>query len=105
MKTTFQGIQFQVRRAFRFLTGNPLPRIRIVRTGGQVAFTPVDLRIPKNEEVFWLNEDNVPHQISLTGEIIAPGQTSAEIIITGSQGYSCTLHPEEKGTITTEGTV
>lgn len=76
-------------------------KIRIVPGQGGATFSPDPAAIPKNDSVFWLNEDSQNHQISLTDEVIPPGQTSSPVVITHTQSYSCLLHPNEKGTITT----
>jgi plastocyanin len=83
----------------------PMPRIRIVQDGGKAVFEPATMVIPVNERVFWLNDDNQEHLISLTGETLNPGKTSSEVVITARRTYSCFLHPEETGTIEIGGVV
>lgn len=82
-----------------------MARIRIVAGQGGAKFSPDPLTITKNGRVFWLNEDNQDHQISLTGELIKPGETSSEVAITANRTYSCMLHPNETGTIETTDAV
>jgi plastocyanin len=77
--------------------------IRIVRTGGKVAFNPDPATVNANNKVFWFNDDTVDHQISLAPELLKPGEYSSAVLITENQAYSCLLHPDEKGSITIAG--
>lgn len=77
-----------------------MPRILIERKNGKVVFTPDPTQIPVNERVFWVNDDNEKHQISLTGEVLNPGDSSDEVVITGDRTYKCLLHEGEEGSIT-----
>ena len=63
-------------------------------------FEPADLVIPKNESVFWLNEDSEEHQINLTGEVLQQNETSSAVMITADREYFCMRHSKEKGKIT-----
>lgn len=81
-----------------------MPRIDIVPNGAKAEFAPQDLNVPKNEAVFWHNADSVTHQISLNGQIVPPGQTTSEVLITGNRTYFCLLHPEETGAINIQTT-
>jgi hypothetical protein len=77
-----------------------MTKIDIVRKGTKVNFTPKDAVVPRNDSVFWHNADSVAHQISLNGQIVPPGQTSSEVLITANRVYSCLLHSGETGSIT-----
>jgi plastocyanin len=75
-------------------------RIRITQKAGAVVFEPANLVIPKNESVFWLNEDTEEHQINLTEEVLKKNETSTAVVITADREYFCMKHPQEKGKIT-----
>lgn len=78
-----------------------MARIKIVRTGGKVVFEPDPATVNKTDRVFWLNDDNVEHEICLTpGEVLKPGDTSSEVLITEDTTYWVVGHPDEKGSIT-----
>jgi hypothetical protein len=79
-----------------------MPKITIVRQGGQVTFSPSPMQIAEGDMVFWLNDDNQEHRIDLVGELLLPGTTSSSVLITGDRPYSCTLHPGETGFITAQ---
>jgi|ERR1043165_4203338 plastocyanin len=87
-------------RAMVSTTIQPGNRIRITRKAGKVVFEPADLVIPKNESVFWLNEDSEEHQINLTGEVLQQNETSSAVMITADREYFCMRHSKEKGKIT-----
>jgi plastocyanin len=74
-------------------------RIRITRNAGAVVFEPAVLVVPKNESVFWLNDDTEEHQINMTEEVLGKNDTSSPVRITGDRDYFCMKHPEEKGKI------
>ena len=83
-----------------------MPRIKIVAKGkSKAAFDPAEMVIPVEQKVFWLNDDTKKHQVSLTGEILEPGETSSEVVITGDRSYFCMLHEGEKGTIKIKGLI
>jgi plastocyanin len=82
-----------------------MAEIKIVPGQGRAVFSPDPVAIAKNTRVFWLNDDNQNHQISLTGEVLKPGETSSEVVITADRTYSCMLHPNETGTIETTDAV
>jgi plastocyanin len=58
-----------------------MAEIKIVPGQGRAAFSPDPVAIAKNTRVFWLNDDNQNHQISLTGEVLKPGETSSEVVL------------------------
>ena len=65
----------------------------------KAAFEPAEMGIPLNDRVFWFNADTKTHQINLTGEELAPGKTSSEIVITARSRVFLHASQREKGTI------
>jgi plastocyanin len=68
------------------------------------AFGPGKLTVPIGRAVTWLNTDDSPHQIAVTGlprsEFLLKGQSHTQpFSAPGVYSYACGLHPAMKGTI------
>jgi plastocyanin len=81
--------------------------VRIETAGAGAAFNPPTLNIAAGQTVRWINNDGQSHQPKPdTGAAwftapIASLATSGPITFAtaGAIGYSCALHPTEKGTV------
>ncbi len=68
-------------------------------------FGPVAMKVAAGQAVTWLNSDDSPHQIAVTGKslktaVLLKGQSAAlKFDEAGTFGYVCTLHPSMKGTV------
>lgn len=68
-------------------------------------FGPVAMKVAAGQVVTWLNGDDSPHQIEVTGKplktgVLLKGQSAAlKFDEAGTFGYICSLHPGMKGTI------
>jgi len=74
-----------------------------VRITGFV-FGPDKLTVPVGKAVTWLNTDDSPHQIAVTGlarsDFLLKGQSHTQAFgAPGVYGYACGLHPAMKGTV------
>lgn len=71
-----------------------------------MAFTPPDILIKVNDQVFWTNNDTVAHKIkgdNWASVKINPGEKFVQVFEkAGVFNYFCELHPEMKGTVTVE---
>ena len=70
------------------------------------AFGPTALKVSAGQSVTWTNNDDTPHQITLTGgssqrsDVMLKGQSaSMKFDAAGNIAYICGLHPTMKGTI------
>jgi plastocyanin len=90
-------------------------QININRSATGVIFSPNPLAANALDQIFWTNNDNVPHWPGLLNadgtinktffmpnQIAANGDTSATFSPSkpATLPYACSLHPNEKGTIT-----
>ena len=68
-------------------------------------FGPVAMKVAVGQAVTWLNGDDSPHQIEVTGKplktgVLLKGQSAAlKFDEAGTFGYICSLHPGMKGTV------
>jgi plastocyanin len=69
-------------------------------------FGPATLKVTAGQKVSWINNDDTPHQVTLTGpdgrrsEVMLKGQSaSMQFDAAGNIAYVCGLHPTMKGTI------
>jgi len=72
----------------------------------QFRYEPGALSVPRSSTVVWKNDDIVPHTAtSVDGKSFDSGQipagSSRRIVLkqTGKYEYTCTLHPNMKGTL------
>ena len=70
------------------------------------AFGPTALKVSAGQSVTWTNNDDTPHQITLTGgssqrsDVMLKGQSATmKFDAAGNIAYICGLHPTMKGTI------
>jgi plastocyanin len=69
------------------------------------AFGPTAIKVTAGQAVTWTNNDDTPHQITVTGggqrsEVILKGQSATlSFDAAGIIAYICGLHPTMKGTI------
>ena len=70
------------------------------------AFGPTALKVTAGQAVTWTNNDDTPHQITLTGggsqrsDVMLKGQSATmKFDAAGNIAYICGLHPTMKGTI------
>jgi plastocyanin len=73
---------------------------------GNFLFGPEKLEVPKNTYVRWVNTDESPHQVTVTGangvrsNVMLQGQTAFMKFETpGTYDYICGLHPGMKGKV------
>jgi plastocyanin len=69
-----------------------------------VKYEPDSLTIERGERVKWINKDPFPHTVTAPGEFdshsIAAGGTWTYVARkAGALSYSCTLHPNMKGSL------
>ena len=69
-------------------------------------FGPTTLKVTAGQKVSWINNDDTPHQVTLTGpdgrrsEVMLKGQSATmQFDAAGNIAYVCGLHPTMKGTI------
>ena len=68
-------------------------------------FGPSALKVSARQAVTWTNNDDTPHQITVTGsnqrsEVMLKGQSATlKFDAAGNIAYICGLHPSMKGTI------
>ena len=68
-------------------------------------FGPSALKVSAGQAVTWINNDDTPHQITVTGsnqrsEVMLKGQSATlKFDAAGNIAYICGLHPSMKGTI------
>ncbi len=68
-------------------------------------FGPVAMKIAAGQAVNWINGDDSPHQIAVTGKplktgVLLKGQgASLKCDEAGTFSYICSLHPAMKGTV------
>ena len=79
--------------------------VNIVGAFGTGAFVPNPLQASMGNAIVWMNSDAIAHNIVLEdGTIVgnlAPGQSSAPIVLTRSNAsYRCTIHPSMTGQVT-----
>ncbi len=71
------------------------------------SFDPATLQLAKGTKVVWTNKDAVPHTVtsdSFSSSTLNPGQSfSYTFKDEGTFSYSCSFHPQMKGTITVDG--
>ncbi len=69
------------------------------------AFGPSAIRISAGQAVTWTNNDDTPHQITITGgnqrsDVMLKGQSATlQFDTAGNIAYTCGLHPTMKGAI------
>ena len=70
------------------------------------AFGPGKLTVAPNQRVTWVNDDESPHQVTVTtgtttrGPVMTKGQSHSQAFATpGTYDYICGLHPSMKGQI------
>lgn len=70
------------------------------------AFGPTAIKVTAGQAVTWTNNDDTPHQITLTGgssqrsDVMLKGQSATlKFDAAGNIAYICGLHPTMKGTI------
>jgi plastocyanin len=70
------------------------------------AFGPTAIKVTVGQAVTWTNNDDTPHQITLTGgssqrsDVMLKGQSATlKFDAAGNIAYICGLHPSMKGTI------
>ena len=69
------------------------------------AFGPNALKVSAGQAVTWTNNDDTPHQITVTGgnqrsDVMLKGQSATlSFDAAGNIAYTCGLHPSMKGTI------
>jgi plastocyanin len=69
-----------------------------------VAFDPASLTVKRGERVKWINKDPFPHTVTASGEfdshsITAGASWTYVAHKAGVYAYTCTLHPNMKGTL------
>jgi plastocyanin len=67
-------------------------------------FGPTKLSVAPGKAVTWINTDDSPHQVTVTGlprsELLTKGKTHTQTFQTaGVYEYACGLHPNMKGTV------
>lgn len=78
--------------------------IDVVRENGAQSFSPNPATVPAGQMVVWHNVDTVTHRVVLndgsldTGNI-APGASSAPMVLRAVGPYHCSIHPSMVGTI------
>jgi len=69
------------------------------------AFGPNAIKVASGQAVTWTNNDDTPHQVTITGgnqrsEVMLKGQSATlKFDAAGNIAYICGLHPSMKGTI------
>jgi plastocyanin len=69
------------------------------------AFGPTAIKVTAGQSVTWTNNDDTPHQITVTGsnqrsDVMLKGQSATlRFDVAGNIAYVCGLHPSMKGTI------
>ncbi len=69
------------------------------------AFGPSAIKVTAGQAITWTNNDDTPHQISITGssqrsDVMLKGQSATlSFDAAGNIAYICGLHPSMKGTI------
>jgi plastocyanin len=72
------------------------------------AFTPATLHVRPKSKIIVVNRDSVPHTVTATGnKTFDTGSIASDATATftapsapGSYSYTCTIHPNMKGTLT-----
>ena len=82
----------------------PIPHVVVIEG---VKFTPDDLTVKRGDTVQWVNKDPFPHTVTSLGAFdshgIAVGATwKYQTRKSGTFAYTCTLHPNMKGTLRVE---
>jgi plastocyanin len=78
--------------------------INVVAIAGAQSFSPNPSTIAAGQPVVWHNIDTIVHRVVLNdGEVdtgnIAPGASSAAMVLVAPGPYHCSIHPEMVGTI------
>ena len=88
--------------------GNEVQTIRM----RDIKYFPENARVPAGKEITWINDDQVDHTVTkqsgpgpkFDSGIVGPGETYRESFdAKGKIGYFCTVHPNQKGTLTVVG--
>ncbi|MES2958768.1 MAG: cytochrome P460 family protein [Pseudomonadota bacterium] len=89
----------------------PSQAAAVVKTGpadvtvAGFAFGPTTLKVTAGQAVTWTNNDDTPHQVTVTGgnqrsDVMLKGQSATlKFDAAGNIAYICGLHPTMKGTI------
>ena len=89
----------------------PSQAVAVAKTGpadvmvANFAFGPSAIKVSAGQAVTWTNNDDTPHQITVTGsnprsEVMLKGQSATlKFDAAGNIAYICGLHPSMKGTI------
>ena len=89
----------------------PSQSVAVVKSGpadftvAGFVFGPSALKVSAGQAVTWTNNDDTPHQITVTGsnqrsEVMLKGQSATlKFDAAGNIAYICGLHPSMKGTI------
>ncbi len=83
-------------------TGAAVPATDVSIQG--FVFGPSKLSVAPGKAVTWVNTDDSPHQVTITGlprsQLLMKGQTHTQTFATaGVYEYVCGLHPAMKGTV------
>lgn len=78
--------------------------INVVAIAGAQSFSPDPSTVAAGQPVVWHNVDTTVHRVVLNdGEVdtgnLAPGASSAPMILAAPGPYHCAIHPEMVGTI------
>ncbi len=74
-----------------------------------IQFKPMDITVKKGQTIGWTNDDSVTHNVTKEGgpgadfksDNVNPGGTYQTTVDTpGKIDYVCTIHPNQRGTIT-----
>jgi plastocyanin len=73
---------------------------------GGFVFDPDVLKVKVGQTVVFVNEDTVPHEVKIDGEVLGPQQKGDTVTWKadkiGSYPYVCTVHPSMIGTVVVE---
>lgn len=85
--------------------GKPATHTVIIKA---TSYAPLELTVKRGDTVVWMNEDPFPHTVTATGgafdskSIAAGASWKYKARKAGDYAYTCTFHPNMKGTLKVE---
>lgn len=86
----------------------PTPRLHTVAIRN-LAFAPESLEVAVGDTVVWTNYDILPHTVTSdsrawdSGNLAASDEWQLIVRDPGTQSYTCTFHPNMRGTLVARG--